>query len=47
MQGPEYVQLLRRSYDLFLDLQQQTGQVGFSRGGEVLGSSDGPTAAEE
>ena len=30
MQGPEYVKLLRRSYDLFLDLQQQTGQVGFS-----------------
>ena len=28
MQGPEYVKLLRRSYDLFLDLQQRTGQVG-------------------
>ena len=37
MQGPEYVKLLRRSYDLFLDLQQQTGQVGFSQGRRGVG----------
>ena len=26
-QGSEYVKLLRRSYDLYLDLQQRSGQV--------------------
>jgi hypothetical protein len=28
-EGPEYVKLLKRSYNLFLDLQDEIGQVAY------------------